>query len=61
MKSKSNELNVDKLVPFAVDLRNKVMQLIKKLLRKDDYDELVKKVNTIDISGLLKKQIMAIM
>ena len=31
------------------------MQSIKKLLRKDDFDELVKKVNTIDISGLLKK------
>ena len=31
------------------------MQSIKKLLRKDEYDELVKKVNTIDISGILKK------
>ena len=36
------------------------MQLTKKVVKKDVYDELVKEVNVIDIVSLLTKNIMKI-
>ena len=47
-------------MPVPVDL-NKLSYVVKNdVVKKDVYDELVKKVNAIDTSGLVKKQIMEI-
>ena len=58
LKSKVNKLDVDKLVPVAVDL-SKLSDAVKNdVVKKTEYDELVKKVKAIqftDTSDLVKK------
>ena len=58
LKSKVNKLDVDKLVPVAVDL-SKLSDAVKNdVVKKTEYDELVKKVKSIqftDTSDLVKK------
>ena len=47
LKSKIDILDVDKLVPVPVDL-SKVSDVVKNdLVKKTEYDELVKKINSI--------------
>ena len=58
LKIKVNKLDIDKLVPVPVDL-SKLSDVVKKgVVKKTEYDELVKKVNAIkttDIRNLVKK------
>ena len=58
LKIKVNKLDIDKLVPVPVDL-SKLSDVVKKeVVKKTEYDELVKKVNTIkttDTRNLVKK------
>ena len=58
MKSRVDKLDVDKLVSLPVDL-NKLSDLVtNNVLKKIEYNELVKKFNTIqttDTSNLVKK------
>ena len=58
MKRKVDKLDVDKLAPVAVDL-SKLKDVVKNdIIKKTEYDELVKKVNNIkttDNSDLVKK------
>ena len=55
MKSKVDRLDVDKLVPVLVDL-SKLSDAVKNdVAKKTEYDGLVKKVNTINTSGFVKK------
>ena len=47
LKSKVDKLDVDKLVPVPVDL-SKLSNVVKNdVVKKTEYDELVKKVNAI--------------
>ena len=47
LKSKEDKLDVDKLVPVAVDLR-KISDAVKDdVVKKTEYNELVKKVNNV--------------
>ena len=59
MKNKIDKLDVDKLVPFPVDL-SKLKDVVKKgVVRKSEYIELVKIINNIsttDISNLVKNK-----
>ena len=58
MKRKVDKLDVDKLAPVSVDL-SKLKDVVKNdIIKKTEYDELVKKVNNIkttDNSDLVKK------
>ena len=58
MKSKGNKLDIAKLETTPVDL-SKLSNLVKNdVVKKTEYDELVKKVNTIQTTGtsdLVKK------
>ena len=58
MKRKVDKLDVDKLAPVPVDL-SKLKDVVKNdIIKKTEYDELVKKVNNIkttDNSDLVKK------
>ena len=58
MKSRVDKLDVDKLVSLPVDL-NKLSDLVtNNVVKKIEYNELVKKFNTIqttDTSNLVKK------
>ena len=47
LKSKADELDIDKLNPVSVNLKKLSDAIEKKGVQKDVYDELVKKVNTI--------------
>ena len=54
-KNNIDELDVDKLVPVPSDL-SKLSNIVKnEVVKNTVYDELVKKVNAIDTSKLLKK------
>ena len=56
MKCKVDKLNVDKLQHVPVDLKKLSDVVEKEVVKKDRYDELVKKVNavqTIDTSNLV--------
>ena len=57
-ESKVDRLDVDKLVPVPVDL-SKLSDVVKnyvvKKKEKNEYDELVAKVNNIDTSGFVLK------
>ena len=57
MKSKVDKLDVDKLVPVPVDLSEKSYVVKKDLVKKTEYNKLVKVNNnkTIDASNLVKK------
>ena len=58
LKSKEDNLDVDKLIPVPVEL-SKLSDVVKNdLFKTTEFDELVKKVNAIQttgISNLLKK------
>ena len=58
LKCKVDKLDVDKLVPVPVDV-SKLSYVVKSdVVKKTEYDELVKKVNAIqttDTSNLVKK------
>ena len=60
MKSRVDKLDVDKLVSLPVDL-NKLSDLVtNNVVKKIEYNELVKKFNTIqttDTSNLVKKKL----
>ena len=57
MKSKVDKLDVDKLATVPVDL-SKLCDLVNDVVKKTEYNELVKKVKNIsstDTSNLVKK------
>ena len=57
MKSKLDELDVDKLSPIPIYL-SKLSDIAKnEVFKKDAYDKLIKKVIAIDTSKLVSKQI----
>ena len=58
LKSKVDNLDVDKLLPVPTDLSMLSYVVKNEVVKKDVYHELVKKVNAIDTSRLVKKQIM---
>ena len=58
MKNKVDKLDVDKLVPAPVDLSKLSGAVKNDVVEKAEYDELVKKINTIETtasSNLVKK------
>ena len=55
LKTEVDKLDIDKLVPVLVDL-SKLSNVVKNdVIKKDVYDKLVAKVNSIDTSGLVLK------
>ena len=58
LKRKVDKLDVDKLKPFSTDLKKLSDIVDKEVIKKDLYEEFVKKVNAIDSSGLVKNQIL---
>ena len=55
LKSKLDKLDVDKLVPVPVNL-SMLIDLVKiDFVKKNEYDELVKKINATDTNGFVKK------
>ena len=51
LKSKVDKLDIDKLVPVSVDL-SKLIDVVKNhVIKKTEYNELVKKVNNINTTG----------
>ena len=55
LKTEVGKLDIDKLVPVPVDL-SKLSDVVKNdVVKKDVYDKLVAKVNSIDISGFVLK------
>ena len=55
LKTEVDKLDIDKLVPFPVDL-NKLSDLVKNdVVKKTVYDKLVPKVNSIDTSRFILK------
>ena len=57
LKSEVDQLDVDKLMPVPTDLR-KLSNVVKNdVVKKTDYNKLVTKVDNIDTSSLLKRQI----
>ena len=58
LKSKVDKLDVDKLLPVPIDLKKLSDVVDKEVVKKDMYDELVKKVDAIkttDTRKLVKK------
>ena len=57
IKSKTDKLDIDQLETTPVDLSNlsDVVKVTKIVVKKTVYEKLVKKVNPIDTSGLVKK------
>ena len=52
LKSKEDNLDVDKLIPVPVDL-SKLSDVVKNdLFKTTEFDELVKKVNAIQTTGI---------
>ena len=60
LKSKADKLDVEKLKPVSADLKKLSDVADNGVVKKTVYGELVKKGNAINISGLVKKQIMVI-
>ena len=57
LKTKLDELDIDKLVPIPVDL-SKLSDVVKNdVVKKTEYNKLVTKVDNIDTTNLVKKQI----
>ena len=55
LKTEVDKLDIDKLVPVAVDL-SKLSNVVKNdVAKRTEYDKLVAKVNTIDASGFALK------
>ena len=55
MKTEVNKLDIDKFVPVPVNL-SKLSNVVKnEVVRKTVYNNLVAKVNNIDISGFVLK------
>ena len=55
LKTESNKLDIDKLIPVPVDL-GKLSDVVKNdVLKKAVYDKLVEKVNNSDTSGFVLK------
>ena len=55
LKTEADKLDIEKLVPIPVDL-SKLSDVVKNdVVKKDVYDKLVTKVNSIDISRFLLK------
>ena len=54
LKTKVDKLDIDKLVPVLVGL-SKLSDAVKNVVKKDVYDKLVTKVNSIDTSGFVLK------
>ena len=55
LKTEVDKLDIDKLVPFPVDL-SKLSYLVKNnAIKRDVYDKLVAEVNSIDTSGFVLK------
>ena len=55
LKTEVHKLDIDKLVPVPVDL-SKLSDVVKTdVVKKDVYDKLVTKVNSIDTSGFVLK------
>ena len=54
LKTEVHQLDIDKLVPLPVDL-SKLSDVVKMMLLKDVYDQLVAKVNNIDASDFVLK------
>ena len=54
LKTEVDKLDIDKLVPVPVDL-SKLSGVVKNVVKKTEYDELVAKVNYIDTSGFVLK------
>ena len=55
LKTEVDKLDIDKLVPVPVDL-SKLSDVVKNdVVKKDVYDKLVTKVNSIDTSGFALK------
>ena len=55
LKIKVDKLDIDKLVPFPVDL-SKLSDVVKNdVIKKFEYNKLVNKVNNIDTSGFILK------
>ena len=55
LKTEADKLDIDKLVPVPVDL-SKLSNIVKNdVVKKDAFDKLVAKVNSIDTSGFVLK------
>ena len=55
LKTEVDKLDIDKLSPFSVDL-SKLSDVFKNdVVKKDVYDQLVAKVNSLDTSGFVLK------
>ena len=55
LKTEVDKLDIDKLVPFPVDL-SKLSYVVKNIVvKRDVYDKLVAEVNSIDTSGFVLK------
>ena len=55
LKTEVDELDIDKLAPVPVDL-TKLSDVVKNdVVKKDVYDKLITKVNSIDTSGFVLK------
>ena len=58
LKNKVDKLDVDKLKPVPTDFKKLSDVIDTEVVKKDLPDNLVEKVNVIDICGLVKKQII---
>ena len=54
LKTELDKLDIDKLVPVSVDL-SKLSDVVKNDVKKNEYDNLVAKVNSIDTSAFVLK------
>ena len=54
LKTEVDKLDIDKLVPVAVDL-SKLSDVVKNVVKKTVYEKLVAKINSIDTSGFVLK------
>ena len=54
LKTEVDKLDIDKLAPVPVDL-SKLSDVVKNVVKKNEFDELVTKVNTIDTCAFVLK------
>ena len=60
LKTQVDQLDIDKLVPFPVDLSN-LSDIVKNdVVKTNVYDKIVAKVNSIDTSALVLKSMILI-
>ena len=60
LKQDFDKLYVDKLKSTGADLTKLINVINNEVVKKTVYDELDKKINVIDTSGVVKKQIMVL-